>query len=80
MTVTSLLYWLNAKDLIKDIIRKENQIEINNSTPLIKDLEMSDIFKNENDEEGNSIMDKLITEVSWLLELVIIITEYAVEL
>ena len=31
---------------------------------------MSNIFKNENDEEGNGIINKLIKEVLWLLELV----------
>ena len=61
--VTSLLCQLNTKDLTENIIRKENQIEINNSTPLIKDLEMQNIFKNKNNKEGNSVIDKLITEV-----------------
>ena len=41
---------------------------------------MSNIFKNKDDEEGNNIIDKLITEVSWLLELVAVIAEYAAEL
>ena len=45
------------------MIKKEDQIKINNSTPLIKDLEMSNIFKNENNKKENSVMDKLITEV-----------------
>ena len=80
MIVTSLLHWLNAKDLTKGMIRKEDQIKTNNSTPLIKDLEMSNIFKNKNNKEGNSVMDELIIEVSWLLELVAVIAEHAVEL
>ena len=80
MTVTSLLHQLNAEDLIKDIIRKENQIETSNSTPLIKNLEMSDIFEDKNDKEGNSVTDKLIIEVSQLLELVQVIATHTMEL
>ena len=60
MTVTSLLCQLNAEDLTGDIIREKDQIENNNSTPLIKDLEMSNIFKDKNDKKGNSVIDKLI--------------------
>ena len=41
---------------------------------------MSDIFKDKDSKEGNSVMDKLVTEVSQLLELVTVIAEYAVEL
>ena len=63
ITVTSLLCQLNAEDLTEDIIKKENQIETNNSTPLIKDLEISNIFKNKDNEKGNSVMNELITEV-----------------
>ena len=64
MIFTSLLHQLNAKDLTRGIIRKKNQIEIDNSTPLIKDLEMSDIFKDKDNKKGNDVIDKLITEVS----------------
>ena len=46
------------------MIKKEDQIEISNNTLLIKDLEMSNIFKNKDNEEGNSVTDKLIMEVS----------------
>ena len=63
MTVISLLCQPDAKDLTKSIIKKENQIKTNNSTPLIKDLKMQDIFKDENEEERDSVMDELITEV-----------------
>ena len=63
MTVTSLLYWPNAKNLMGGIIREKNQIKTNNNTPLINDLKMSNIFEDENDEEGNSVMDELIMEV-----------------
>ena len=70
MTVISLLYQLNAEDLTGDIIKKENQIKTNNSTPLIKDLKISNIFKNKNNEEGNSVIDKLIKKVLQLLVLV----------
>jgi len=80
MTVTSLLCQLNAEDLTKGIIKEEDQIETNNNTPLITDLEMSNIFKDKNDEEGNSVMDELIMEVSQLLKLVTIIAECAAKL
>jgi len=63
ITVTSLLHQLNVKDLTGDIIKEKDQIKTSNSTPLIKDLEISDIFKNKNNEEGNSVMDKLIIEI-----------------
>jgi len=80
MTVTSLLHQLDAEDLTGGIIREENQIETDNSTPLIDNLEISNIFKDKDDEEGNSVMDELITEVSQLLRLVTIIAECAAEL
>ena len=80
MTVISLLCQPNAENLTEGIIKKENQIETNNSTPLIEDLEMSNIFKDKNNKEGNSVMDELITKVSQLLELVIVIAEHAAEL
>ena len=80
MTVTSLLCQLNAEDLTRGIIKKESQIETKVSTPLIKDLEISDIFKDKDDEEGDSVTDKLITEISQLLELVIVIARRAAEL
>jgi len=70
MIITSLLHQLNAKDLIRGIIKKEDQIKDNNSTPLIDDLEISNIFKDKDNEEGNNVMDKLINEVLQLLVLV----------
>ena len=70
MTVTSLLCQLNAEDLTEGIIREKDQIETNNSTPLIKDLEISNIFKDKNDEEGNGVIDELLDKVSQLLVLV----------
>ena len=49
---------MEAEDLIKGIIRNENkQIKSGNTTPLIDDLEMQDIFKDENRERGGSITD-----------------------
>jgi len=68
--ITSLLCQLNVKDLTEDIIKKEDQIKDNNSISLIYDLEISNIFKNKDDEEGNSVMDELLDEVSQLLVLV----------
>ena len=58
MTVTSLLQWLEAEDLIGGIIREEdNQIELRNITPLIDDLEMQDVFKDKNGEGGDGVID-----------------------
>ena len=79
MIITSLLHQPDTEDLVGGIIREEDQIEINNNTPLINDLEMSDIFKNEDDEKRNSVIDKLIMEVSWLLKLVAIVAGCIVE-
>ena len=80
MIITSLLHWLNANDLTGDIIKKENQIKTNDSTPLIKDLKISNIFKDKDDEEGNSVINKLIMKILWLLELVTVIAEHATKL
>jgi len=80
MTVTSLLCRLDAEDLIGGIIKEENQIKIETSTPLINNLEMQDIFKGKDDKEGNGVTDRLITEVSQLLELVTVIAAYAAEM
>ena len=70
MTVTSLLCQLNAEDLTGGIIREKDQIETSNSTLLIEDLEISNIFKDENGKEGNNVTDELINKVSQLLMLV----------
>jgi len=43
--------------------QKENKTEIKTSTPLIKDLKISNIFKNKDNKEKNGVMDKLINEV-----------------
>ena len=50
--------------------QEKDEIKVETSTPLIKDLEMSNIFKDKDDEEGNGIIDKLIDKVSQLLLLV----------
>ena len=50
--------------------QEKDEIETETSTPLIKDLEMSDIFEDKDNKEGNGVMDELINEVSWLLVLV----------
>ena len=63
MTVISLLHQLNTKDLTGDIIKEKDQIKTSNNTPLIKDLEMSNIFKDKNNKKGNGVTDKLITKV-----------------
>ena len=69
ITVTSLLQQSEAEDLIGGIIREEDhQIESGNTTPLINDLEMQDVFKNEDGEKRDSIMD-LISGLVDLLSL-----------
>jgi len=80
MTVINLLHQLNAEDLTGGIIKKEDQIKTSNSTPFIKNLEISNIFKNKNNKEGNSITDKLIAEVSQILKLVTIIAAHIAEM
>jgi len=50
--------------------QEENKNKIETSTPLIEDLEMSNIFKDKDNKEGNSVTDKLINKVSQLLVLV----------
>ena len=64
MIVTSLLHWLNTEDLTRDMIREKDQIKNNNSTPLIDNLEISDIFKDKDNKKGNSVTDKLLDKVS----------------
>ena len=58
MTVTSLLQQSEAEDLIKGIIKEEDhQIESRNTTPLIDNLEIQDVFKDEDKERGDGITD-----------------------
>jgi len=69
ITVTSLLHQSEAEDLIGGIIRnKEQQIKSGNTTPLINNLEMQDVFKDKDGERGGSIMD-LISRLVDLLSL-----------
>jgi len=49
---------LEAEDLIRDIIRnKDHQTKLGNTTPLINNLEMQEVFKDKNGERGGSITD-----------------------
>jgi len=58
MTVTSLLHQLEAEDLIRGIIKeKDHQIESRNTTPLINNLEMQDVFEDKNGERRNGVTD-----------------------
>jgi len=58
MTVTSLLHQSEAEDLIGGIIREEDhQIETGNTTPLINNLEMQDVFEDKDGERGDGVMD-----------------------
>ena len=67
----SLLRRLEAEDLIGGISNNRNQIKQDNTTPLINDLEIQDIFKDEDKREGDSVIN-LIEEV---LRLLITLTE-----
>ena len=56
--ITSLLQQSKAEDLIKGIIReKDHQIKSGNTTPLINDLEMQDVFKDEDKKRGDGVTD-----------------------
>jgi len=58
ITITSLLCQSETEDLIGDIVRNKNgQIKSGNTTPLINDLEMQDVFKNKDRERGGSVTD-----------------------
>jgi len=58
MIVTSLLQQLKTKDLMGDIIKKEDyQIKSGNTTPLINNLEMQDVFKNKNKKRRDGVTD-----------------------
>ena len=68
MVVISQLWWSETEDLIKDIIRnKDYQNESGNTTPLINNLEMQEVFKDKDGERGGSVTDfinKLIDVLS----------------
>ena len=50
--------------------QKENEIKTKTGTPLIKDLEISNIFKDKDNKEGNGIINELINKILQLLVLV----------
>ena len=62
---------LKAVDLTGGISNNRYQIKQDNTTPLINDLEMQDIFKDKDKREGDSVTN-LIIEV---LRLLIILTK-----
>jgi hypothetical protein len=67
MVVTSRLRRSDEEYLIGGIRNDEgHQIESGNATPLIDDLEMRDIFEDEDEEEGDGVTD-LISAVVELL-------------
>ena len=43
--------------------QKENKIEIKTGTSLIKDLKMSNIFKDKDNKKGNNIINKFINKI-----------------
>ena len=53
---------------------EEDKIKTETGTPLIEDLEISDIFKDKDDKEGNGVTDEFLDEVSQLLVLVGLVT------
>ena len=58
ITITSLLHQSKTEDLIEGIIRnKKQQIKLENTTPLINDLEMQEVFKDKDGERGGSVID-----------------------
>jgi len=68
MTVTSLLHQSKAEDLIGGIIKKEDhQIELGNTTPLINNLEMQDVFKDKDGKRRDGVTDLISGLVDLLL-------------
>jgi len=68
ITVTSLLHQSKAEDLIGGIIKEEDhQIESGNTTPLINDLEMQDVFKDKNGKKGDGVTDFISGLIDLLL-------------
>ena len=63
---TSLAQYLEAEDLIRGIRDIGHQINLKSSTPLIKDLRIKWIFKDEAKEEGANIIN-LVLLALWLL-------------
>ena len=58
MVVISQLQQSETEDLIGGIIRNEDhQIESGNTTPLIDNLEMQEVFKDKNGERGDGVTD-----------------------
>jgi len=58
MVVISQLQQSETEDLIGNIIRNEDhQNELGNTTPLINNLEMQEVFKDKNGERGGSVTD-----------------------
>ena len=47
------------EDLIGGIVKNENQIESEDTPPLVNDLEISNIFKDKDREEGDSVTDSI---------------------
>jgi len=59
---------LETEDLIRDIIRnKDHQIKLGNTTPLINDLEMQEVFKDKDGERGGSVTDLIYGLIDLLL-------------
>ena len=48
---------MEAEDLIGGIRNKDHQIELEGTAPWIDDLEIEDVFKDEDEEEGTGVMD-----------------------
>ena len=59
IVVTSLLHQPDAEDLMGGIIKSKNQIKSEDTPPLVNDLEIRDIFKDKDKEEGDSVIDSI---------------------
>ena len=58
---------METEDLIGGIIRnKDYQIELGNTTPLINNLEMQEVFKDKDGKRGGSVMDLIYRLVDLL--------------
>ena len=60
MVVTSQLQWSEVDDLTGGIIsQNKHQIESEDTPPLVSNLEMSNIFKDKDGEEGDGVTDSI---------------------
>ena len=68
MDVVSRARRLETEDLMGGIRDTSHQINLESSTPLIKDLRMEQIFEDETKEEGASVIDLVLSALRLLRE------------